>query len=433
MLNQVVPDPTPFNRVRRRPSLGRILFWSYILGIPLIAVGAGIIMLIASSQLDAAVQTYRTAGLCPAASTSDACFTLVPGTLVRFNINRGKTGDTAYMTIQLPTRTASTWAMTSWAQEDALHVGVPLRAKQYQGMISAIYVGDTGIETKDSPMYKQGNLRQGAIFVPIIGLALGAGSYWALRRRSPSMPVPITMIDATLPIVDQERLLRQALSTADRNATPRPTPEARPVSVNLPLTLHPRPIPTSYPWWLGLIAAGIGIPSLVLRMRTPAAIAQVVIAATVLAMLAAIILHWLYRHRRTLLVDHISVRHVNLFGMSREIPRAEVAGLALRTISSSNARVPDEPRLLILDATGRCLLRLTRYYPTEDDAAQLAAALGVPLPADAGRFTSASRLRRTIPGAASWVEAHPYLTSLVLLPPILAAIVLFVFALNGLK
>jgi hypothetical protein len=413
MLNQVAPGPTPFNRVHRRPSLGRIFFWSYILGIPLVAVSAGIIMLIASSRLDAAVQIYRSAGLCPAASTSDTCFTLVPGTLVSFNINRGKTGDTAYMTIQLPTRTASTWAMTSWAQEDALHVGVPLRAKLYQGMISAIYVGDTGIETKDSPMYKQGNLRQGAIFVPIIGLALGAGSYWALRRRSPSMPVPITMIDNTLPIADQ--------------------PEARPVAVNLPLTLHPRPIPTSYPWWLSLIAAGIGIPSLVLRMRTPAAIAQVVIAATALAMLAAIILHWLYRHRRTLVVDHISVRRVNLFGVSREIPRAEVAGLALRTISSSNARVPDEPRLLILDATGRCLLRLTRYYPTEGDIAQLAAALGVPLPPDAGRFASASRLRRTIPGAASWVEAHPYLTSLVLLPPILAAIVLFVFALNGLK
>jgi hypothetical protein len=105
----------------------------------------------------------------------------------------------------------------------------------------------------------------------------------------------------------------------------------------------------------------------------------------------------------------------------------------LRTISSSNARVPDEPRLLILDATGRCLLRLTRYYPTEEDAARLAAALGVRLPPDAGRFTSAGQLRRTIPGSVSWVEAHPYLTSIFLLPPILVAGGLFVWTLNGFK
>ena len=129
MLNQVDPgrgpDPVRVSSVHRRPPFGRIFFWSYIFGIPLSAVGAGIVMLVAFSQLDAAVQTYRSAGPCPTASTSGACFTLVPGRLVSFKITRGKTGDTADMTLQLPSGTISTWAMTSWTQEDALHVGVP--------------------------------------------------------------------------------------------------------------------------------------------------------------------------------------------------------------------------------------------------------------------------------------------------------------------
>src|ERR1700682_2886089 len=332
MLNQVDPgghpERTPSPRLRRRSSLGRNFFCSYILGIPLIAIGAGILMLIASSQPDAAVQTYRSAGLCPTASTSGACFTLVPGRLFSLNIRRGKTGDTADMTLQLPSGTVSTWAKTSWTQEDALHIGVPLRAKVYQGAISAIYVGDTGIEMKDSPLYKQGNLREGALIIPFLGLAIGAGSYWALRRRNAS----IKMIDTTLPIADQMA------------AT------SRPIAVTLPLTLRPRPIPIGYPWWVGLIAAGIGIPSLLLRMRTPGSVAQLVIAATVMAMLVGVVLHWLYRHRRMVVVDDMNVRRVNLLGMSSVLSRTEIAGVAFPVIMSINARVADEPRPLILDA-----------------------------------------------------------------------------------
>ena len=437
MLNQVDPgrgpDPVRVSSVHRRPPFGRIFFWSYIFGIPLSAVGAGIVMLVASSQLDAAVQTYRSAGPCPTASTSGACFTLVPGRLVSFKITRGKTGDTADMTLQLPSGTISTWAMTSWTQEDALHVGVPLRAKVYQAAISAIYVGDTGIETKDSPLYKQGNLREGAIIVPILGLAIGAGSYWALRRRNPSRPVSIRMIDTTLPIADQEMLLRQALAL-DQPDTPRELAGAsRRFAVNLPMTLRPRAAPAGYPLWVGLIVVGIGVPSLLLRMRTPGSIAQIIIGATVVAMLAATVLHWLYRHRRMVVVDDMSVRRVNLLGAMRVISRSDIASLAFPIITSSNARVPDEPRLLILDATGRCLMGLKRYYPTDDDAAQLVAALRVPLPADSNRRTTASQVRRTIPGGVSWIEAHPYLTSLVLLPPILVAAGLFVWMLNGFK
>jgi hypothetical protein len=168
-------------------------------------------------------------------------------------------------------------------------------------------------------------------------------------------------------------------------------------------------------------------------MRTPDSIAQVVIVATAIAMLAGILLHWLYRHRRMLVVDEMNVRRVNLFGASRVVSRADIVSLAFPIIMSFNSRVPEEPRLLLLDAGGCCLLRLTRYYSTDDDAAQLAAALGVSPTVDSSQHITAARLRRTIPGAASWTEAHPYLTSLVLLPPILIAVGLFVWMLNGFK
>jgi hypothetical protein len=219
---------------------------------------------------------------------------------------------------------------------------------------------------------------------------------------------------------------------SEPDAPPAFTP-ARPITVNLPMTLRPHPIPSAYPWWVGLIAAAIAVPTLLLRMRTPGSIAQVVLAALAVAMLAGVILHWLYRNRRMVVVDDMSVTRVNLFGWTRVIPRTDITGLAFPIIMSSNPRVADEPRLLILDANGRCLLRLTRYYPTDDDAAQLAAALRVTLPADAGRRTTAGRLGRAIPGSTSWPEAHPILTTILLIPPILAAVGLFVWTLNGFK
>lgn len=405
--------PPRFTRVRRRPSIGRILFWAYAVGLPLVSVGAGIALLIAANRLDNAVQAYRNAPPCPAPPNSPACYQLTSGTLVSFSISRGKTGDTADLTLQLPEGNRSTWAKTSWAQEDALKVGVPVRAEIYKGAITAVWVGDVGISTRDNPTYQQGDLREAAIVVPVIGLVITAATLFPIRRRMRSHP-------------------RYGVLTDPPDPTSQVTP-SHPVAVNLPMTLRPHPIPANYPWWVALIATGIGVPSLVLRMRTPGSIAQVVLAATAIAMLAGIVLHWLYRHRRMLVVDEMNVRRVNLFGMSRVVSRAEIAGLAFPVIMSSNVRVPDEPRLLILDATGRCLLRLMRYYPNDDDAAELAAALRVPLPTGSSRHTTASRLRRTIPGAASWTEAHPYLTSLVLAPPILAAIGLFVWTLNGFK
>jgi len=437
MLSQIDPGagryPQRVDRVHRRPSIGRTFFWAYAMGLPLVSVGAGVALLIASNRLDAAVQAYRNAPPCPTASTSASCYQLVPGTLISFSISRGKTGDTADTTLQLPDGNRSTWAKTSWAQEDALRDGVPVQVQIYRGAITTVWVGDVGIATRDNPAYRQGDLREAAIVVPVIGLVIAAVTLFPMRRRMRSQPLAtLTMIDTTLPIADQEMLLRHALLMDQPGPTSQVTP-SRPVAVNLPMTLRPRRIPAGYPWWLALIATGIGVPSLVLRMRTPSSIAQVVIAATVIAMLAGVVLHWLYRHRRMLVVDDMSVRLVNLFGVSRVISRAEVASLAFPIIMSSNPRVPLEPRLLILDATGRCLLRLTRYFATDDDAAQLAAALGISLPADSSRYTTAGHLRRTIPGAASWPEAHPYLTSFVLAPPILVAAGLFVWTLDGFK
>jgi hypothetical protein len=336
------------------------------------------------------------------------------------------------MTFQLPEGSRSTWAKTSWSQEDALRIGAPVQVQIYQGAITTVWVGGVGIYTKDSPVYQRGDLRKAAIVIPIIGLVIVAATVFPMRRRMSQPVATFTMIDRTLPIPEQEMLLRQALAMDEPDAPPQVT-ASHPIAVNLPMALRPRPIPSGYPWWLRLIVAGLAVPMLVLRMRMPSWIALLVLGATVVAMLAAIVLHWLYRHRRMLVVDHLSVRLVNLFGISLVIPRAEIAGLAFPIIMSGNSRVPEEPRLLILDATGRARLRLTRYYSTDDDAAQLAAALGVSMPANARRLVRSGRLRRTIPGAVSWPEAHPYLTSLMLLPPSLLAIGLFVWMLNGFR
>jgi hypothetical protein len=192
-------------------------------------------------------------------------------------------------------------------------------------------------------------------------------------------------------------------------------------------------MPTRYPWWVGLIVVAIALPALFWRLGTPTSNAQAVLVVTTMVILAGVLLHWAYLHRRMLLVDDLTVRRVNSLGGSRTISRAEIAKLAFPTIISAGSRAPDEPRLLLLDATGRCVLRLTRYWPTNDDAVQLAAALGVPLPTDSSRRTAATQLGRAIPGSVSWFEGHPYLASIVLVPPIIVAVGLFVWVLNGFK
>jgi len=429
-------EPTadqPSGRTRRRLSVGRIFYWSFLLGIPLAGIGGGIALLIASNQLDAAVQTYRNAVPCRSALTTTACYTAVPGTLVKISITRGKTGDTADMTLQLQDGTRSTWAKTNWQQEDALHVGAPIWVKSYQGAITAVFLGAVGIETKDSPVYKQSDMRLGAILIPTLGLIIAAATLFIMRGQRQVTVGTLVAIDRTLPIAEQEALLRRALMGEQAVQPTGGTAESQPVGVTLPFILRPHSMPTGRPWWVAPIAVAIAVPLLLLRSRTPASIAQVVLAVTVAGIVLGIVLHWLYRNRRMLVVDDLTVRKMNLFGFSRVVSRSDIARLAFPLLSSF--AIPTlEPRLLLVDATGRCLLGLRRYYPTDDEAVQLAAVLRVPLDMNlAKRLTSASRLRRTIPAAVSWSEAHPILMSVLVTPPVLVVIVLFIWVVDGFK
>ena len=205
------------------------------------------------------------------------------------------------------------------------------------------------------------------------------------------------------------------------------------VDASVTFTLRPHVMPTGRPWWVGLLVVALAVPIFLQRLRTPPAIAQSVLLATSAVLLAAIVLHWLYRNRRMVVVDDFTVRRVNLFGFSRVVSRSDIARVACPIVTSF-ALSASEPRLLLLDASGRCLLGVRRYYPTDDEAAQLAGALRVPLDLNlASRLTSASRLRRMVPGAVSWVEAHPYLTMLGLILPMLVLASLVVWVLDGFK
>jgi hypothetical protein len=434
MFNRIEPQVDESSGgARRRPSLNRALFWSYALGIPLVAAGIGIAMLVTSNELDAAVQTYRNAGLCPGTPTATACYMLVPGTLATFSIAHGKSGDTTDMTLQLGNTTRSTWAKTSWQQEDALHVGAPLKAKFYQGALTTVYLGSVSIATKDNPIYKQNDMRTAAVMVPILGLIIAGVTFFTRRSRKQLKVRSIPDIDPTLPFEEQERLLRQVLLGAQLAETASVTASSPAAGVTLPFKLRPHPTPTGRPWWVGLIIVAVAVPMFLLRMRTPGAIAQIVLAATVATLVAVVVLHWLYRNRRALVVDDFTVRRVNLFGFSHVVSRTDIARVACPIVVSFGAIAP-EPRLLLLDASGRCVISLRHYYQTDEEAAQVAAALRVPL--DTRLFPpvrTPTQLRRDIPGAVRWPEAHPYLVSLLLLLPIFVAVCLFVWVLDGFK
>ena len=434
MFNPVEPSAEqPSGRTRQRLPIGRIVYWSFLLGILLAGIAGGIALLIASNQLDAAVQAYRSGVPCRGGATSTPCYTVVPGTLVRSTITRGKTGDTADMTLQLPDGVRSTWAKTNWQQEDALHGGAPILAKFYQGAMTAVYLGPVGIETKDSPVYKQSDMRLGAVLIPTLGLIIAAATFFTMRGQRQVTVGSLVAIDRTLPIAEQEALVRRALLGEQAAQPTGGTADSQPVGATLPFILRPHPMPTGRPWWVAPIAVAIAVPLLLMRSRTPASIAQVVLAVTVAGIVVGIVLHWLYRNRRMLVVDDLSVRGMNLFGFSRFVSRGDIARLAFPLVSSF-ALPTLEPRLLLLDGSGRCLLSLRRYYPTDEEAVQLAAVLRVPLDMNLGkRLTSAARLRRTIPAAVSWSEAHPILMSVLVTPPVLVLIVLFIWVLDGFK
>ncbi|HKV30502.1 MAG TPA: hypothetical protein VJT14_05750 [Candidatus Dormibacteraeota bacterium] len=432
MFNLVEPTEQPSGKTRRRLSIGRVLYWSFLLGIPLAGGAGGSALLVAANELDAAVQTYRNATPCRGAVTTATCYTTVTGTLAKFSVTHGKTGDTADMTLQLRDGTRSTWAKTNWQQEDALHVGAPIQAEFYQGAITAVYLGAIGIETKDSPIYKQSDLRLGAVLIPTLGLIIAMATFITMRGQKQATVGSLVAIDTTLPIAEQEALLRHALLQDPPAETPSVTAGPQP-SVTLPFTLRPHPMPTRRPWWVGLIALGLGVPSFVLRMRTPGPIAEVVLGATVATIVAAVAFHWRYRNGRRTVVDDFSVRRVSLLGAVRVVSRSDVARLACPNIMTFGMASP-ERRLLLLDASGRCLLALPRYYSTEGEATQFAAALRVPLDNELrSSLTTPSRLRRTVPGAVSWSEAHPFLMTIMLILPILVALGLFVWMLNGFK
>src|SRR5260370_14210342 len=73
-------------------------------------------------------------------------------------------------------------------------------------------------------------------------------------------------------------------------------------------------------------------------------------------------------------------------------------------------------------------LGLRRYYSTDEEAAQLAAALRVPLDNRlAKRLTTPSRLRRAAPCPVGWSEADPLILRGAPIPPRMTAVVLVLF------
>jgi hypothetical protein len=412
-------------------GVGMLLFALLAL-IPLALLVGGGILLFNSFTVESAARAYRAAPPCVSAPAVRDCYKVESGTIAAASIRRGRGGDTTTLDINLPEGRKSTWVSTSWAAEDALTVGSVVSVKLYHDQITVVALPGFLLVARDNPARVQKDFRLAGLLLigmgALLAVMLGV-SVWRSRGKRPP-----GYIDPNLPPAEQEKELRRQLGLASTPwADPAVPAVPAPVPVMLPLTLRPQPISTGRPWWLAALVVMFGFPSIALRMRAPQSVLVGTIIVSAALALAVVAFHLLYTHNRRLVVDDINITLFDLWGRQRVVARSEIQRIALRTIISFSARVPDERRMLLVGADGSCLLPVPKYNLSYDDASQLAAVLRIPIDSPRERRVLRGALKREIPGSLTWYERHMMSVTIVSLVAILGATFLFIWAASGFR
>jgi hypothetical protein len=115
----------------------------------------------------------------------------------------------------------------------------------------------------------------------------------------------------------------------------------------------------------------------------------------------------LYFNLAGLFVRHDSAGRYNVFGVAKEVPRSQIASVALVAVKL-HPRASPTPREVVaaLDHSGRALWRVSGRYYSPDDAAVLARRLNVPIAGGWENPIPAAGAEATAPGICSWYERH---------------------------
>ncbi|TDB84816.1 hypothetical protein E1264_23405 [Actinomadura sp. KC216] len=128
--------------------------------------------------------------------------------------------------------------------------------------------------------------------------------------------------------------------------------------------------------------------------------------------------------RITLTSDEIVVR--GPFTRQRR-PRSRIAKAARATIHVPRGA---NNSLILLDADGRLLVRMSVDHYNREDIDRLVQMLDVPC-SGPDAFRNAKEFERTYPGTLSWVERHPYRIAFAITAVVLVAIAMAVALVAG--
>jgi hypothetical protein len=403
---------------RLSPTGGFLLGLALLVPFALAVIGG--LALIGSINGESIANAYRTAGPCDTPSATPNCYTVEAASLRDIRVVRGSGGDTTFFTAVLAASTVSTWSTTSLDEKNALMTATAVRVQVYQHKVTAVYVGDFSLVTRDTPTrgLSGPQLPAATLFIGLVGIAL----VLLLYGRNPQI-FGVGRDQAT----DQEE---EKLHEEFLQAYPAPAVPAT-EQVVLPREFRPHWGLAPGTWWLRPLAIAIGFPLIALRGGSSRDFLIATLIGSAVVAISMVGARLLEARGRVLAVDELNVALIDWWGSRQTVARSQISRVALRTLSSFGGPTASEPRLMLLSADGRCLLRVSRFNLQYDEARALAAILRVPIDPSWERFTTRADLAREIPDSLSWADAHLILAHAIRAGVLLAIVLLYVWALQA--
>jgi hypothetical protein len=344
----------------------------------LLGAAFGVGAIIYSFSLDGEVQSFRSSHRCTTAPDAN-CYQLRNVVITGVDVSHGQSGEMDTVDFMDSGSLREVAIHPRGLDSSVLRAGVQGVATLWHGKYTNIDVADESFATTDNPVGQREEWR--LIGITVLGVvalqaAIFTGGFLYLRRRKASR--------AVLPP-------RSAVETT-----------GYPI---LPLVLHPSlPKSRSLVWF---VALPIALVFEFFYFAQYGSVVQWTIGAASTLLLAwGAIWQLVLVPRSAIYVDDLSFGKVSGFGRRKSWDRSEAARVVLRSLDRGR-RMPALPAAFIVGPDGRARMRFSAALYDEDSYTRFAAALRVPLNADAVAVPIApAQLEREIPGSTSWAARH---------------------------
>ena len=176
--------------------LPRIPVWIY----PALFLIAGIGFQIWSFSQSGAADAYRSAPEC-ATETTSGCYQVFPGQITSVQVRQTRDGERDDVTIQTSSHGAVTATLEpSAASAPAVRTGADVTVELYQGQVTLVEVGSTGVPSTANPVANQGDASfNGWLLIAVGALGFGWPAYTRWRRKTAAASLQVGAGGIALP------------------------------------------------------------------------------------------------------------------------------------------------------------------------------------------------------------------------------------------